>query len=116
MTDQDTYLLVTERISQSPLTLRGQRVLLDSDLVELYGVSTKRFNEKFKRNLARFPADFAFQLTEAEAKRHCGQRRKHLPYAFTVHGALMAVMILDSSRAVEMIRELMSSPLKASWG
>lgn len=116
MTDQDTYLLVTERISQSPLTLRGRRVLLDSDLAELYVVSTKRFNERFRRNQARFPADFAFQLTEAEAKCHRGQHCKHLPYAFTVHGARMAAMILDSSRAVEMIRELMSPPLKGSWG
>ena len=111
MTNQDTYLLVTERISRSPLTLRGQRVLLDADLAELYGVSTKGFNEKFRRNRARFSADFAFQLTEAEAKCHCGQRRRHLPYAFTVHGAVMAAMILDSSRAVGIIRELTNLPL-----
>ena len=116
MTSQDTDLVAIERISQS-LTLRGQRVLLDSDLAEMCGVSTKRFNEQFRRNLARFPADFAFQLTEAEMealrsqsatlkKRHRGQHRKYLPYAFTEHGVVMAAVILDSSRAVEVIREL----------
>lgn len=113
MTSHDTDLVAIEHISQSLLTLRGQRVLLDSDLAELYGVSTKRFNEQFRRNLERFPADFAFQLTEEEAKSlrsqfatlkkgHRGEHRKYLPYAFTEHGAIMASMILNSARAVEM--------------
>lgn len=112
MTVQESDLVAIERISQSLLTLRGQRVLLDSDLAELYGVSTKRFNEQFRRNLARFPADFAFQLTENEAeslrsqfatlKNGRGQHRKYLPFAFTEHGALMAAVILNSARAVEM--------------
>jgi len=100
------------RITQSILMLRGQRVLLDNDLAELYGVQTKRFNEAVKRNQARFPADFMFQLTGEEAvalrsqiatlKPGRGRHRKYLPYAFTEHGAIMAAMILNSPRAVEM--------------
>jgi hypothetical protein len=78
----------------------------------MYGVATKRFNEQVKRNLARFPSDFAFQLSDSEAeslrsqfatlKTGRGQHRKYLPYAFTEHGAIMAAMILNSSHAVEM--------------
>ena len=56
-----------ERITQSILMLRGQRVLIDHELAVLYGVTTKRFNEQVKRNLARFPADFMFQLSPEEA-------------------------------------------------
>ncbi len=112
-THSDTDFVSIERIAQSILVLREQRVLLDSDLAAMYGVTTKRFNEQVKRNLARFPADFAFQLTEDEAeslrsqiatlkKGRRGEHRKYLPYAFTEHGAIMAAMILNSERAVEM--------------
>ena len=100
-----------ESISLSIASLRGQRVILDSDLAALYGVETKRFNEQVKRNLARFPADFLFQLTTDEfdslrsqiatLKPGRGQHRKYLPYAFTEHGALMASTVLNSARAVE---------------
>jgi len=65
---RDTEFVSIERIAQSILVLREQRVLLDSDLAAMYGVATKRFNEQFKRNLARFPADFAFQLSDKEAE------------------------------------------------
>lgn len=111
------------------LTIRDQRVILDADLARLYGVPTHRFNEAFKRNRQRFPDDFAFQLTVKEfadlrsqfaisstrtdeeggnspnssqtaAGSHGG--RRHLPWAFTEHGALMAANILRSKRAVEM--------------
>ena len=92
--------------------IRGQRVLLDSDLAAIYGVPTFRFNEAIKRNLARFPADFFFQLTKEEAagltsqnailKTGRGQHRKYLPYAFTEHGALQAANVLKSERAVAM--------------
>jgi hypothetical protein len=105
-------LIAVEHIAQSILILRGHRVLLDSELAVLYGVTTKRFNEQVKRNLARFPADFMFRLSEDEAvalrsqfatlKTGRGQHRKYLPHAFTEHGAIMAAMILNSSRAVEM--------------
>ena len=93
--------------------LRGQRVMLDSDLAALYEVPTKRFNEAVKRNVNRFPSDFMFQLTQAEweALRSQiatlnnstgrGQHRKYLPFVFTEHGALMAATILSSERAVE---------------
>ena len=100
-----------ESISLSIAALRGQRVILDGDLAALYGVETKRFNEQVKRNGARFPADFMFQLSaeESEALRSQiatlktgrGQHRKYLPYVFTEHGAIMAAMVLNSPRAVE---------------
>jgi hypothetical protein len=90
--------------------VRGIRVLIDSDLAALYGVLTKRFNEAVKRHAARFPADFMFQLNEAEfatlrsqfatSKAQQGGRR-YLPHAFTEHGALMAAMILNSPLAVD---------------
>lgn len=81
------------------LNLRGQRVILDSDLAAVYGVTTSRFNEAIKRNRNRFPPDFAFQLTREElthlisqsatsSARHGGVRK--LPWAFTEHGAVMA--------------------------
>ena len=121
MTGNDTELLALQRIVQTRLTLRGRGVVLDSDLSELYGISMRRFNSRFRRNLARFPDDFAFQLSEAEAeslqpkiatqqKGRRADRRNHLPYAFTEQGVLMTAMIFDSARAVEMIRELMTLP------
>ncbi len=92
--------------------VRDLRVILDSNLAQLYGVSTKRLNEQLRRNLDRFPDDFAFQLTEEEwallrsqiatLKTGRGAHRKYLPYAFTEHGALMAANILKSPRAVAM--------------
>ena len=104
-------LLPLESITHRILMLRGQKVLLDSDLAALYDVPTKRFNEQVKRNLVRFPADFMFQLTEEEweslrsqiatLKPGRGQHRKYMPYAFTEHGAIMAATILNSPRATE---------------
>lgn len=104
-------LLPLESITHRILMLRGQKVLLDSDLATLYDVPTKRFNEQVKRNLERFPADFMFQLTEEEweslrsqiatLKSGRGQHRKYMPYAFTEHGAIMAATILNSPRATE---------------
>ena len=91
--------------------VRGQRVMLDSDLAELYGVTTKRFNEQIKRNSDRFPADCMFQLTEEEDESLRSQfatskpgrgGRRYLPYVFTEHGAIMAASVLNSPRAVEM--------------
>ena len=93
--------------------LRGQRVILDADLAELYGVETKRFNEAVKRNAEKFPADLMFELMAEEfanlrsqfatssliAKKHGG--RRYAPRVFTEHGALMAAMVLNSPRAVQ---------------
>ena len=113
-------------LSARILQIRGQRVLLDADLAELYEVATKRLNEQVKRNADRFPADFMFQLTPEEftdlksqlATSSWGGRRK-LPFAFTEHGAIMAASVLNSRRAVEtsvyivrafvQLRELLSS-------
>jgi hypothetical protein len=94
-------------------TVRRQRVVLDSDLARLYGVSTMAFNQAIRRNLVRFPGDFVFQLTPAEAAnlisqivisssdpRHGGRRKP--PWAFTEHGAIMAATLLRSPRAVAM--------------
>lgn len=102
-----------EAITLRILSMRGQRVLLDTDLAALYDVPTKRFNEAVKRNLAKFPADFMFQLTAEEwaalrsqfatlnATAGRGQHRKYMPYVFTEHGAIMAATLLNSPRAVE---------------
>ena len=92
-------------------SLRGLQVLLDSDLAEIYGVPTKVFNQAIKRNEARFPLDFRFQVSSAEfvnlksqfvtsSWEHGGRRK--LPWAFTEHGAIMAASVLSSPRAVEM--------------
>lgn len=102
--------LVPAPLAESILVMRGQRVMLDADLAALYGVTTKRFNEQVKRNLARFPAEFMFQLTlneKQEVVANCDHLAKlkfspHLPYAFTEHGAIMAATILNSPKAVEM--------------
>jgi len=102
----------TEDITRAILVLRGHRVLQDSELAALYGVTTKRLNEQVKRNADRFPTDFIFRLTRSETdalnrSQNATGSRKHRdprfpPYAFTEHGAIMAAMVLNSSRAVEM--------------
>lgn len=91
--------------------IRGQKVMLDADLASVYGVTTARLNQQVKRNQERFPSDFVFQVTNAEyealmlqiatSKTGRGGRRK-LPYAFTEHGAIMASMVLNAERAVQM--------------
>ncbi len=93
--------------------IRGQRVILDTDLAQIYGVPVKRLNEQIKRNLRRFPIDFAFRLTSKEAeslrsqfatlnKQGRGQHRKYIPRAFTEQGAIMAANVLNSVTAVRM--------------
>ncbi len=92
---KDVALVPPERIERSILLIRGHKVMLDSDLAELYGVTTRRLNEQVRRNLSRFPEDFMFQLTESEAyllrsqfatsKKGRGGRR-YLPYVFTEQG------------------------------
>ncbi len=104
-------LMPGELIEKKILFLREHKVMLDSDLAALYGVTTKRLNEQVRRNLGRFPADFMFQLTteEAEAlrsqfaalKKGRGQHRKYLPYAFTEQGVAMLSSVLNSERAIE---------------
>jgi len=104
-----------ERIESRILIIRGQRVMLDQDLAVLYETPTKRLNELLHRNLNRFPEDFAFQLTNEEWKCLRSQfatsnkgrgGRRHLPTAFTEHGALMLANILRSERAAQMSIEV----------
>lgn len=102
-------------------TIRGERVILDSDLARLYGVETRALKQAVRRNREKFPPDFMFELTRAEASqlqrslnpedailrsqivtlKH-GRHVKHLPFAFTEHGALMAANLLNSPQAVQM--------------
>jgi len=120
-----------ERITSRILLVRGQKIMLDASLAELYGVTTKALNQTVKRNAKRFPEDFAFKLTPAEAGILRSQiatsslqltdpkddflnrsqivtgSQKHrdprlLPWVFTEHGALMAANLLRSDRAVQM--------------
>jgi phage regulator Rha-like protein len=119
-----------ERVEPLICEIRGEKVILDSDLARLYGVTTKRLNEQVKRNRERFPADFVFQLTAKEtaasrsqfatgslqtsnpqtdarlrsqiATLKRGQNIKYRPYAFTEHGTIMAANVLNSPRAVQM--------------
>jgi hypothetical protein len=93
------------------LLIRGRRVVLDSDLAPIYGVKTGRFNEAIKRNLKRFPEDFAFVVDQAEFQELISQNaiskparggRTKLPRVFTEHGALMAASVLSSERAIAM--------------
>jgi hypothetical protein len=106
-------LVRSDRVERAILVLRGHRVILDSDLAALYGVETRRLNEQVRRNVARFPPDFAFQLSSEEfaalisqiatSNAHPGRGgRRKLPYAFTEHGALMAASVLNSTKAVAM--------------
>ena len=90
--------------------IRGKRVMLDGDLASIYQVETKVLNQAVKRNLARFPADFVFQLSEKDLeplRRQIGTSkpgrggRRYLPFAFTEHGAVMLASVLNSPRAVE---------------
>lgn len=101
-------LLPLEAITQRIVVLREQKVLIDADLAALYGVQTRRLNEQVRRNKARFPEDFIFELSAEEfanlksqfATSSWGGRRK-LPLAFTEHGAIMAATVLNTPRAVE---------------
>ena len=98
-----------ERIERAIFLIRGQKVMLDADLADLYGVPTKRLNEQVKRNPGRFPEDFMFQLTLEEKAEvvascdHLGRLRfsSALPYAFTEHGAIMLASVLNTPRAME---------------
>ena len=124
-----TNLIPVERIERAILLIRGERVMLDSDLAGLYGVETKALNQAVKRNITRFPEDFMFRLTIEEVAvlnrsqivtgslKHRDPRFP--PYAFTEHGALMLANVLNSEwaaqtsvqvvRAFVRLRQLLSS-------
>jgi hypothetical protein len=106
---KNTSLVPVERIQKSIYVIRGRKVMLDSDLAELYGVETKVLNQAVKRNIGRFPDDFMFQLTEKEKNQvvtNCDHlaRLKYSavsPYAFTEQGVAMLSSVLRSKRAIE---------------
>ena len=107
----DTSSKDVVRLEQRIRTLRGVQIILDADLAEVYGVPTRVLNQAVRRNRARFPEDFAFQLAHEEmvilrsqivisSSGHGG--RRHSAWAFTEHGAIMAASVLSTSQAVEM--------------
>jgi len=104
--------VATDAVASRILVARGLRIIVDADLAALYGVQTKRLNEQVRRNAERFPPDFAFQLNQQEMADLRSQiatssptaawgGRRHTPFVFTEHGALMASTVLNSPRAVE---------------
>jgi phage regulator Rha-like protein len=106
-----TGLALARKVDSIIHLLRGQRVIFDSDLAELYGVSVKHLNQQIKRNARRFPPDFLFQLSPTEYENLRSQivtsssghgGRRYLPLAFTEHGAVMAANVLNSARAIKM--------------
>lgn len=108
-------VIPAERIERAILLLRGQKVLLDSDLAELYGVQTGALVRQMKRNIERFPRDFMFQLSNTEwedlrcqigTSKGSGGRR-YAPYAFTEQGVAMLSSVLRSTQAVEVNIEIM---------
>ena len=114
MTD-NTSLVPVERIERAILFIRGDKVMLDQDLADMYGVTTGNLNKAVRRNQGRFPPDFMFQLSDEEAaglifqsgrsKQRGG--RRHAPYAFTEQGVAMLSSVLRSPRAVAVNVEIM---------
>src|SRR5713101_5430974 len=102
---------ITSAVESRILFLRHQRVILDADIAELYGVPVRQLNQQVKRNQERFPSDFVFQLTAKEDEilrsqivisRDTHGGRRYRPFAFTEHGAIMAATVLNSEEAVQM--------------
>ena len=116
---RDDAVVPLAEIERHILTLRGQKVMLDGDLADLYGVPTNRLNEQVRRNLGRFPPDFMFQLSAEEVSALRSQiatskpgrgGRRYLPCAFSEHGAIMLAKAILS--LVPTIRQLMAPPEK----
>lgn len=116
-----TNIVLTERIERRIYFIRGQKVIMDSDLAELYGVRTSNLNKAVSRNTGRFPKDFMFQLNREEAhslrfqfgisKAGKGGRR-YKPYVFTEQGVAMLSSVLNSERAVRVNIEIMRAFVK----
>jgi hypothetical protein len=114
---EDVKLLLAEKIERRIIELRGLKVMLDKDLAALYSVTTSNLNKTVKRNIARFPSDFMFQLTREEyqtlrfqtgiLESGRGQYSKYLPYVFTEQGVAMLSSVLRSPRAVLVNVEIM---------
>ena len=106
----EQILLLDENVTDKIYFVRNHKVMLDSDLAELYDVETRVLNQAVNRNMERFPKDFMFQLTEDEwsglisqiatSKNGRGGRRK-LPYVFSEHGVLMLSSVLNSAKAIQ---------------
>ncbi len=102
-------VLKPENVAKLVFFIRGEKVMLDADLAQLYGVTTGNLNKAVKRNQARFPGDFMFQLTDKETESLIFQSgrskgrggRRHRPYAFTEQRAAMLSSVLNSERAVQ---------------
>ena len=115
-------LVPLEIIEKKILLIGGQKVMLDSDLAALYGVTTKRLNEQVRRNLKRFPADFMYQLSAEEfeslrshfatLKSGRGKHRKYLPQVFTEQGIAMLSSVLNSDRAIAVNIQIMRAFVK----
>ena len=109
MAENHDLIFPVDRIERIILLIRGQKVILDSDLAKLYDVTTKRLNQQVTRNKNRFPEDFVFQLTAAEKEEVvaiCNHLSKlkfssTLPRAFTEHGIIMAASVLNTERAIQ---------------
>ncbi|NEW81391.1 MAG: ORF6N domain-containing protein [Mariniphaga sp.] len=115
MSSSANVLVIPDEVIMSKIYyIRGQKVMTDSDLAELYGVETRRLNEQVKRNNSRFPKDFMFQLSEDEfrnlksqiATSSWGGRRKP-PFVFTEHGVLMLSSVLNSEKAIKVNIQIM---------
>jgi phage regulator Rha-like protein len=110
MTKKNTGISIPDEMVISKIFIvRGKKVMIDTDLAELYAVPTKRLNEQVKRNIRRFPGDFMFQLDQEE-KQSLLESHAHLkklkyslnlPFAFTEHGVVMLASVLNSERAIE---------------
>jgi hypothetical protein len=128
--DQDRSISV-EVVATKILLVRGRKVMLDKDLAQLYGASSKVLNQAVKRNLSRFPEDFMFQLTKEEVeslrsqfvtlneqvaneqdRTKRGRHLKYLPYAFTQEGVAMLSSVLNSDRAIQVNIAIMRAFVK----
>lgn len=108
---EDHSLLSEETISDKIYFIRGQKVMLDRDLAQLYEIENRALNQAVKRNISRFPEDFMFQLDENEynslrsqiviLKKGRGEHQKYLPSVFTEHGVLMLSSVLKSDKAIQ---------------
>ncbi len=114
MTKVNHAILPEETVISKIYLIRGERVMIDKDLAELYGVTTSRLNEQVKRNIDRFPEDFMFQLTKPEFTNLKSQiaisswgGRRTLPYVFTEHGVLMLSSVLNSDLAIKVNIQIM---------
>ena len=114
--NQTGAIAIPDEVVMSKIyVIRGQKVMLDKDLSELYGVETKRLKEQVRRNIERFPEDFMFELTAEEyqtlkeqlVQLGRGEHSKYPPFAFTEHGILMLSSVLNSDRAIKVNIQVM---------